>query len=200
MWLAFGSFDTWRDSMSTNAANIGWIINWLLRSWSSLPELKFPRAYLQLVPRGLGITRFRELGYPDPRPIGRLAVVIATAWAMWLNRRSRDFALAAAVGAFTVHAFFVLAPGMHENHQLFEVPLLALAASLRPRFRPMFFVVSAIVALNINCFYGAGLGMGWAVPRTITIVDLTVVLAFANVGVLVWFGWRLRDEAAYTQL
>jgi hypothetical protein len=196
MWLAFGSFDTRRDTMSSYAANIGWIINWWLRSWFSLPELKFPRAFLQLVPRPLGISRFRELGYPNPKPIGRLAVVIATAWAMWLTRRSRDLALAAAVGAFTVHAFFVLAPGMHENHQLFEVPLLTLAAALRPRFRPLFFAVSAIVALNINCIYGAGLGMGWAVPRTITIVDLSVVLAFVNIGVLVWFGLRLRDEAA----
>ena len=104
--------------------------------------------------------------------------------------------MVAAVGAFTVHAFFVLAPGMHEHHQLFEVPLLALAAALRPRFRPLFFAVSAMVALNINCFYGAGLGMGWAVPRAITIVDLTVVLAFINIGLLVWFGRRLRDEAA----
>ncbi len=196
MWLAFGSFDTRRDTMSTDAANIGWIVNWWLRSWFSLPELKFPGAFLQLVPRPLSITRFRELGYPNPRPIGRLAVMIATAWAMWLARRSRDFAMVAAVGAFTVHAFFVLAPGMHEHHQLFEVPLLALAAALRPRFRPLFFAVSAMVALNINCFYGAGLGMGWAVPRAITIVDLTVVLAFINIGLLVWFGRRLRDEAA----
>jgi hypothetical protein len=43
--------------------------------------------------------------------------------------------------------------------------------------------------------------MGWAVPRTITIVDLSVVLSFVNVGVLVWFGRCLRDEAAvFTQV
>ena len=59
------------------------------------------------------------------------------------------------------------------HHQLFEVPLLALAAALRPRFRPLFFAVSAIVALDYDCVYGAGLGVGWAVPRTITF-DLSV--------------------------
>jgi hypothetical protein len=68
----------------------GHAINWWLLGWFSLPELKLPGAFLQLVPRPLSITRFRELGYPNPRPIGRLAVVITTAWAMWLARRSRD--------------------------------------------------------------------------------------------------------------
>jgi len=88
-----------------------------------------------------------------------------------------------------------LSPGMHEQHQLFEVPLLALAASLRRRLRPVFAAVSAIVALNINYIYGAGLGMGWAVPRMMTGIDLSVLVAFVNVGVLFWFARRLRDEA-----
>src|SRR4029453_19146673 len=106
--------------------------------------------FLQLVPRPLSITRFRELGYPDPRPIGRIAVLALTAWAIWATRRSRDLAIVAAFGAFTIHAFFVLSPNLHEHHQLFEVPLLVLAAALRPGFRPLFVVVSAIVAVNIN--------------------------------------------------
>lgn len=195
MWLAFGSFDERRDTMSAYAANIGWIINWWLRSWFGLPELGFPRAFLQLVPRPLSITRFRELGYPNPRPIGRSAVIAATAWAMWIARRSRDLAMAAAVGAFAIHAFFVLSPGIHEHHQLFEIPLLVVAAALRPRLRPIFAAVSAIVALNINYLYGAGLGMGWAIPRMITGVDVSVVLAFVNIGVFAWFATRLKREA-----
>ena len=195
MWLAFGSFDVRRDTLSAYAANVGWIVNWLLRSRLSLPELGFPRAFLQLVPRPLSITRFRELGYPDPRPIGRIAVLALTAWAIWATRRSRDLAIVAAFGAFTIHAFFVLSPNLHEHHQLFEVPLLVLAAALRPGFRPLFVVVSAIVAVNINYVYGAGLGMGWNVPRGITQVDLSVLLAFTNIGVLAWFARRLASEA-----
>jgi hypothetical protein len=195
MWLAFGSFDARRDTMSAYAANIGWIINWGLRGWLGVADFGFPRAFLQPVPRPLSITRFRELGYPNPRPIGRVAVIAATAWAMWTVRRSRDLAMTAALGAFTIHAFFVLSTGMHEHHQLFEVPLLALAATLCPGFRPLFAVVSGIVALNINYIYGAGLGMGWNAPRMIIGVDLSVVVAFINVGVLIWFARRLAREA-----
>ncbi|HEX7138788.1 MAG TPA: hypothetical protein VF219_13105 [Vicinamibacterales bacterium] len=194
MWLAFGSFDARRDTMSAYAANIGWIINWWLRARFALPEMGFPKAFLQFVTRPLAITRFQELGYPNPRPIARTGVVAIVAWAMWLTRRSRDFAITAALGAFTIHAFFVLSPGMHEHHQLFEVPLLALAAALRPRFRPLFFAVSAIVALSINTLYGAGLGMGWALPRMITGIDISVLSSFANIGLLIWFAQLLRGE------
>ena len=102
--------------------------------------------------------------------------------------------MAGAVGAFTVHAFFVLSPNMHESHQLFEVPLLVLAAALRPRFRPLLAAVSALVTLNINVVYGAGLQMGWSVPRMITGIDLTVLLAFLNVGALLWFAHTLWSE------
>jgi len=195
MWLAFGSFDARRDTMSAYAANIGWIINWWLRGRFGLPELGFPRAFMQLVPRPLSITRFRELGYPNPRPIGRIAVIAATVWAMWTVRRARDLALACALAAFTVHAFFVLSTGIHEHHQLFEIPFLVLAAALRQRFRPILWAVSGIVAVNINYIYGAGLGMGWAIPRMMTGVDLSVLLAFINIGVLVWFARRLGEEA-----
>jgi hypothetical protein len=195
MVLAFGSFAERRDTMSAYAANVGWIINWGLRGWLGLPEFGFPKAFLQQVPRPLAISRFMELGYPDPRPTARVVVIASTAWAMWVARRSRDLAMAAALGAFTIHVFFVLSPGLQEHHQSFEVPLLVLAAALRPGFRLLFVAVSGIVALNINYLYGASLGMGWSVPRMITGVDISVVLAFVNVGVLVWFAIRLGKES-----
>jgi hypothetical protein len=195
MWLAFGAFDSRRDTMSAYAANLGWIVNWWLRSWFGIPELG-ARAFLQMVPRPLAISRFRELGYPDPRLPGRVAVIAATGWAVWAARRSKDLAIASAVGAFTVDAFFVLSTGVHEHHQLFAVPLLVLAAALRPAFRPLCLVFSACVAININAIYGIGIGLGWAIPRPLTGIDLTVVLAFANIGVLIWFAQLLRAETA----
>jgi hypothetical protein len=198
MWLAFGSFDERRDTMSAYAANIGWIVNWWLRGHFAVHEFGFPQSYLQFVPRPLAISRFRELGYPNPRPIGRLAIVAATGWALWTTRRTRDLTFAAALGAFTVHAFFVLGTGMHEHHQLLEIPLLVLAAALNRRFRPLLVVVSGIVALNINYIYGIGIDMGWMVPRMITGIDLSVLLSFFNVGVLIWFARRLHDEASRT--
>ena len=99
MLLAFGAFYQRRDTMSAYAANIGWIINWALRSTMGFHEIGW-RAYLAIVPRPLAISRFIELGYPNPRPIGTASVVAATAWAMWVTRRASDLAIAAALGAF----------------------------------------------------------------------------------------------------
>ena len=62
-------------------------------------------------------------------------------------------------------------------------------------YPPFFLYEYAIVALNIIYIYGAGLGRGWAVPRMMTGIDLSVLVAFVNVGVLFWFARRLRDEA-----
>lgn len=192
MWLAFGSFYERRDTMSAFAANAGWLVNWGLRSWFGVPELGW-RAFLQVVPRPLAISRFRELGYPDPRPICAAAIAACVGWAAWSIRRARDLGAYAALAAFTVHVVFVLNVGMHESHQLLEVPLLVLAAALRTPLRPLAVAVSVLITLNINFYYGIGLGLGWAVPRQITVVDVSVVLAVANIALLVWFAALLRQ-------
>jgi hypothetical protein len=195
MWLAFGTFFGRRDSTSNYAANIGWIINWALRGQESLPTLGFPQAFLQLVPRAMSISTVRGLGYPNPRPIGSGLALVATAWASWRVWTRRDLSLAAALAAFTVHAFFIFSMAVHESHQLFEVPLLVLAAALRPRFRPLCLAVSAIITLNINFLYGIGIGLGWAVPRMLTGLDISVVLSFANVGAFIWLAFALAAAA-----
>jgi hypothetical protein len=143
----------------------------------------------------MSISTVRALGYPNPRPIGSGLVLMATAWAAWRVWSRRDLSLVAALGAFTVHAFFILSTAVHESHQLFEVPLLVLAAALDPRFRPLCLLVSAIVALNINFLYGISFGLGWAIPRMITGVDISVVLSFANVGALIWLAFALSKAA-----
>ena len=94
-----------------------------------------------------------------------------------------------------MHALFVVSVGVHEHHMMLAVPMLALAAALRPRLRPLFYAVSAIVALNMNVFYGLGYGFGWRIPRGITLIDLSVLLAIANVAALVWHGRTLAREA-----
>ena len=197
MLLAFGSFYQRRDTMSAFAANVGWLINWGLRSWFGVPELGW-RAFLQVVPRPLAISRFQELGYPNPRPICTTIVAAGVGWGLWMLRRTRDLAAIAALGAFTVHVFFVLNVGMHESHQLFEVPLLVLAAALRPGLRRLALVQSAIIALNINFYYGISLGWGWAIPRQLTILDISVVLAWANLATLGWFAALLAAAAQPT--
>jgi Gpi18-like mannosyltransferase len=200
MWLAFGSFYARRDILSGYAANIWWIANYVLRAWNQIPRLGVMGAYLAPVRRIMAISTFQESGLPNPRPFGTLLVFGASGWGLWRIRHARDLALHALGAAFIVHAFFVLSVGVHEHHMMLAVPLLALAAALRPTLRPLFAAVSVIVALNMNLFYGIGMGLGWSPPRGLLLVDLSVLLSVANIAALVWHGRVLVRESAFPQL
>jgi hypothetical protein len=94
-----------------------------------------------------------------------------------------------------VHIFFVLMTGLRQADQILEVPLLALAAALEPRLRSIFYTVTAIVALNMNLFDGVSGGTRWAIPRDITFVDASVILAAINVIALFWLSGLVSDLA-----
>ena len=196
VWLAFGSFYARRDILSGYAANIWWIVNYVLRAWYQVPQLGWVGAFLAPVRRILAISTFQERGFSNPRPLATALVLLATVWSLWRIRRVNDLAVHALGAAFIVHAFFVLSVGVHEHHMMLAVPLLALAAALRPAVRPLFWTVSLIVALNMNIFYGIGLGLGWSLPRGLLLVDLSVLLSIANIGALVWHSRVLVREAA----
>ena len=196
VWLAFGSFYARRDILSGYAANIWWIANYVLRAWYQVPRLGVLGAFLAPVRRIMAISTFREVGFPNPRPFGTALAGAAALWGVWRIRHASDLAVHALGGAFLVHAFFVLSVGVHEHHMMLAVPLLALAAGLRPSLRPIFWTISAIVALNINLFYGIGMGLGWSIPRGVLLVDLSVLLSLANIAALVWHGRVLAREAA----
>jgi hypothetical protein len=196
VWLAFGSFYARRDILSGYAANIWWIANYVLRAWYQIPRLGVAGGFLAPVRRIMAISTFREVGFPNPRPFGTVLVGAAALWALWRIRRAGTLAVHALSAAFLVHAFFVLSVGVHEHHMMLAVPLLALAAGLRPALRPLFWIVSAIVALNMNLFYGISLGAGWSIPRGILLIDLSVLLSCANVAALVWHARILAREAA----
>jgi dolichyl-phosphate-mannose-protein mannosyltransferase len=196
MWLAFGSFYARRDILSGYAANIWWVANYVLRAWNQIPRLGVAGAYLAPVRRIMAISTFQDYGFPNPRPFGTLLVLIASGWGLWRIRRARDLAVHALGAAFIVHAFFVLSVGVHEHHMMLAVPLLALAAALRPALRRLFWTISLIVALNMNLFYGIGLGLGWTPPRGLLLIDLSVLLSLANIAALVWHGRVLVREAS----
>jgi hypothetical protein len=193
MWLAFGSFYARRDILSGNAANVWWIANYLSRAVHGVADLGW-RAFFVPVARVMAVSTFVEQGLPDPRPFGQIAIVLLCGWAFWRLRRAVDLSSALALAAFTVHAVFVLGVGVHEHHQLLMVPLLALAAALRPRLRALFAVVSAICALNMNLFYGLGRGWPYALPRMATGLDATVLLSLANIIALAWHARLLARE------
>ena len=115
--------------------------------------------------------------------------------ACWNTLGTIRLSLHAALAALTVHIAYVVLMGMRPS-QVLEVPLLALAGALEPAFRPVFYVVTVIVALNMNLFDGIGGGMGWAIPRGITFIDASVIVAAANVMALFWLSGLLRDLAA----
>jgi hypothetical protein len=186
------------DMLSGNACNLWWIVGYIVRAAYSVDDYGRWGAFIHET-KILGIDRFIEVGGPNPRLIAAVLVIVAMAWATWTARRSTDRWVLAALGGFLVHAYATLSVQVHENHLVAAVPLLAMAGAGRARFRPVFFVVSAIVALNLNIFYGISEDAGFAIPRAITLVDLSVVLAVLNCAALVWHGSVLRRAATITQ-
>jgi len=182
------------DMLSGNACNLWWIVGYLVRVQYTVQDYGLWGAIVRPTTI-LQISRFTDVGYPNPRPIGAVLAVIAIAWALWTARRRKDVWLIAAIGAFTTHAYAVLSAQVHENHLYAAVPLLAIAAAGRHGYRPVLWVVSAILALNLNLFYGIGEDVGYALPRGVTIIDATVVLAAANCAALAWHALVLRREA-----
>jgi hypothetical protein len=202
MVQALGRLAT-HDMLSANAANLWWIVGWLLRVRYSAHDMGLWAA-LTAPARILNISRVIEIGYPDPRTIGIILMTAAIAWALWTAYQSAirnpqsamDVWLVAGIAGFCVHAYATLSAQVHENHLFAAVPLLILASAGRRGFRPIAIGVSAIVALNLNVFYGFGDGIGWALPRAITAIDLTVILALVNCFLLSWHAVIVRRQCS----
>ena len=180
------------DMLSADAANLWWVVTYVMRAAYAVPDLGAWGAWTMTV-RILGISRLVALGYTNPRPWATAAVVAAAVWALWRARKSRELSLMLACAAFIVHAYFVLGVQVHENHLYLAVPLLAGAAAIHPRLRPVFYGVSAVFALNLLLFFG--IGRGFPLPRrNFTVIDATVLLALANCALL------LLHERQLTQI
>jgi hypothetical protein len=184
---------THHDMLSGNACNLWWIVGYLMRAYYSMHDMGTWAAFTAPT-KILQISRVVDIGYPNPRPIGTTLAVLAMAWSLWTARRARDLWLVAAVAAFLVHAYATLSAQVHENHLFAAVPLLALASAGRPRLAPLYLAVSAIVALNLNLFYGISEDLGYAIPRDLFVIDMTVLLAAVNCAALAWHATLLRRE------
>jgi hypothetical protein len=195
------------DMLSANATNLWWVIGYLLRVRYSAHDMGVWAA-VTAPAKILGIQRVIDIGYPDPRTIGIALTIAAAAWALWTAYQSTiqsairnpqsamDVCLLSGVAAFLVHAYATLSAQVHENHLFAAVPLLVLASAGRRAFRPICVGVSAVVALNLNLFYGFGDGIGYALPRAITIVDLTVMVALVNCSLLAWHAAVLKSQCS----
>jgi hypothetical protein len=152
------------------------------------PALTAPAKILQ-------ISRFVDVGYPNARVVGFVLAGAAMAWGISVVRRPRDVWIAAGLAGFLVHAYTTLAAQVHENHLFAAMPFLAFAAAGRKRYLPLLVTLSGIFTLNLNLFYGVSDDVGYAIPRMLTPIDLTVVVAAGNCVALAWHALVLRREA-----
>jgi hypothetical protein len=192
---AMASLGRHRD-LSANAANLWWIVTWLMRGAYAVADLGWVDAFFLPVRRPLAIATVVELGYPNPRVFASLAVLAVMGWGLWKNLATRDVAQMAALGGWMVFVYFVLGVAAHENHGFLVLPMLALAAALQPGWRPFAWTLSLTMAINLNAFYGLGEGLGYAIPRRFTGLDLTVWLAVLHVVLLVAWTRRLARPFA----
>ena len=195
------------DMLSANATNFWWVTGYLLRVRYSMHDMGVWAA-VTAPAKILGIQRVIDIGYPDPRTIGIVLTIAAAAWALWTAYQSAiqsairnpqsamDVWLVAGIAAFVMHSYATLSAQVHENHLFAVVPLLVLASAGRRAFRPICVGVSAVVALNLNLFYGFGDGIGYALPRGITIVDITVIVALVNCFLLSWHAAVLKRQCS----
>jgi hypothetical protein len=181
------------DMLSAENANVWWIATWLLRAGYGVHDLGAWTAFTMPV-RILGITRTMELGYPNARVIGTALGGAVMLWGFW-RARFGSLAVVIASGAFAVHAYTLLSVQVHENHLYLALPLMAAAGALLPRLRGPYALASAVCFLNLLLFQGLGHDVPLP-PRNLTIVDASVLLAFVNIGAVVWHARRFAQESA----
>ncbi len=181
------------DMLSAEYANVWWIATWLLRAGYGVHDLGAWTAFTMPV-RILGISRAMELGYPNARIIGTALSGAAMLWAFWLARRG-SVAVVIGAGALAMHAYTLLSVQVHENHFYLALPLMAAAGALLPLLRGPYALASAVCFFNLFLFQGLGHDVPLP-PRNITIVDASVLLAFANVGAFIWHARRFAKVAS----
>jgi len=173
------------NMLSGYAMNAWWVLTWVVRSSYGAPVVGWYEAYTTPV-RILQITRFVEVGYPNPKSMAAFLVVALIAWGVWRYRRATDPATWAYLGSWTVFTYFLWNVQVHENHLYLAVPMLALAAALDARYRAAFWLVSGLTAFNMYLFYGLGATMPPVIGRHWTVVDLSVFASIAACGIWLW--------------
>ena len=108
-------------------------------SWRSRRAASGLRAALTAKPEIVTHAYAMARGMPNPRVVGLLLLGGAVVWA--LNDRAggrATWACRRRSPRFMVVAYFTLSVQVHENHFFLALPLLALAAALRPALAPVF--------------------------------------------------------------
>jgi hypothetical protein len=184
------------DALSALAFNLWWIVSYLIAAADA--RSGGMQAALQARPEIVTHAQAIARGFPHPRLIAILVLAWPVMWALKKAWRARDLGLQAALAGFTVVAYFTLSVQVHENHFFLAIPLLALAAALRPAFAPVFTALSLSFALNLYLVYGVR-GDGPAEwTTTIAGLDTTVLLAVAACALFGWFAATLAAASPST--
>jgi len=179
--------------ISGNGANFWWLDSYAI----AVIRRAFDSSLMEAFTVRTGILKMSDIMLIGRKIAGHGAggfVLMSTTWAvlgasvlalMWRARRSVDFAVATALGAVTVHLYFVLVVQVHENHMILALPLLACLVPVDTGYRRLFYLISAIVFLNMHMFYGFD-GDHLVSRHLLGAFDLSVALAAINLCALVW--------------
>jgi hypothetical protein len=180
------------DMLSALAFNLWWIVSYLfMAAAASAGGLRAAVTARAEIVRHSYVT---ARGFPHPRMVALVLLAAAVLWALKTARHARDLGLHAALAAFVVVTYFTLSVQVHENHFFLALPLLAIAAALRPAFAPVFAAFSVTFALNLYLPFGLrGNGPPELVNTTIP-VDPGVLVAFLTCTLFVWFAAILARE------
>ena len=172
------------DSLSALAFNLWWIVGY---GFSAVAARAGGLHAALLVQTDIVTHAYVvERGWPHPRVIAILMLAAAVLWALKTAVRARDLGLQAALAAFIVFTYFTLSVQVHENHFFLALPLLAIAAALRPAFAPVFAAASVSFALNLYVIFGVRGDGPPAFVTTIAGIDASVPLSVFTCAV---FGW-----------
>ena len=172
------------DMLSALAFNAWWIMGYVLQAFAARGAglVTALRVQPEVVTHAYAMAR----GVPNPRVIGVLLMAVPIVWALKIAVHARDLGLQSALGAFIVVAYFTLSVQVHENHFFLALPLLAIAAALRPAFAPVLAGLSVSFALNLYLVFGVR-GDGPAAFATIAGIDSSVPAAVVCCAVFAWF-------------
>ena len=182
------------DMLSALAFNFWWVVSYLFMAAAArgdgLRAVLTARA--DIVTHAYAMSH----GLPHPRLIAFILLTGAVAWAMKTAWHARDLGLQTALAAFIVVAYFTLSVQVHENHFFLALPLLAIAAALRPAFVPVFAALSAAFALNLYLTFGVRGDGPPPLIASIAVVDPGVVVAVIVCALFGWFAVVLARECA----
>lgn len=182
------------NMLSALAFNVWWIVSYLFAVAAA--RAAGLRAALLVQTDIVTHAYAMERGFPNPRAVALILLAAAVLWALKTAFRARDLGLQAALGAFVVVAYFTLSVQVHENHFFLALPLLAIAAALRPAFAPVFAALSVTFALNLYAIFGLRGNGPPDFVTTLARIDPGVPLAAITCALFVWFAAVFARECA----